>query len=94
MADAFAKRHMDVAPKTSRGPGRRPRRNDVLRKLGQRIRTIRQGLGMTQQQLANALDLSIAYVSLIERGNRNPSFTTVVALAHGLGVSLRDVCSD
>lgn len=85
---------MEVAAKTSRGTGRRPRRNEVLRKLGQRIRAIRQGRGMTQEDLASALDLSIAYVSLIERGNRNPSFTTVVALAHGLGVSLRDVCSD
>jgi transcriptional regulator with XRE-family HTH domain len=31
-------------------------------------------------------------VSLIERGGRNPPYTTVVAIAHALGVSARDIC--
>jgi transcriptional regulator with XRE-family HTH domain len=31
-------------------------------------------------------------VSLIERGGRNPPYTTVIAIAHALGVSPRDIC--
>jgi transcriptional regulator with XRE-family HTH domain len=72
---------------------RDPRR-EVLRKLGERVRTYRHERGLTQEALAESLDLSVAYVSLIERGGRNPPFTTVVAIAHALGVSPREMCAD
>jgi transcriptional regulator with XRE-family HTH domain len=39
---------------------------------------------MRQEDLAVALGLSVAYVSLIERGRRNPPITTVLALAEAL----------
>ncbi len=42
---------------------------------------------MTQENLAQSLDLSVAYVSLIERGGRNPPYTTVLAIARALGVT-------
>lgn len=64
---------------------RDPRR-DELRRLGERIREHRRSRGMTQEALAEALDLSVAYVSLIERGGRNPPYTTVVAIARALGI--------
>ncbi len=67
-------------------------RQEVLRKLGERIRALRHERGLTQEALADLLDLSVAYVSLIERGGRNPPYTTVVALALALGVSPRDIC--
>ncbi len=62
-----------------------PRRED-LRRLGDRIRESRRHRGMTQEALAESLDLSVAYVSLIERGGRNPPYTTVVAIAQALGL--------
>ena len=65
---------------------RDPRR-DELRRLGNRIREHRHTRGLTQEALAESLDLSVAYVSLIERGGRNPPYTTVVAIARALGVS-------
>jgi transcriptional regulator with XRE-family HTH domain len=70
---------------------RDPRR-EVLRKLGEKVREIRHERGLTQEALAESLDLSVAYVSLIERGGRNPPYTTVVDIAHALGVSPRDIC--
>jgi len=72
----------------------RDRRRDVLRELGEKVRTYRHERGLTQEALAESLDLSVAYVSLIERGGRNPPYTTVVAIAHALGVSPRDICAD
>jgi transcriptional regulator with XRE-family HTH domain len=72
---------------------RDPRR-EVLRKLGEKVRSYRHERGLTQEALAETLDLSVAYVSLIERGGRNPPFTTVVAIAHALGVSPGEMCSD
>ncbi len=64
---------------------RDPKRED-LRRLGERIREHRHSKGLTQESLAQSLDLSVAYVSLIERGGRNPPYTTVLAIARALGV--------
>lgn len=64
---------------------RDPRREE-LRRLGERVREQRRSRGMTQETLAEALQLSVAYVSLIERGGRNPPYTTVVAIARAVGV--------
>jgi len=69
-------------------------RRETLRRLGVRVRSLRRKLGITQKDLAQSVDLSVTYVSLIERGGRNPPYTTVVALAHALGVKPRDMCSD
>ncbi len=74
--------------------GQRDPRREVLRKLGEKVREYRHERGLTQEALAESLDLSVAYVSLIERGGRNPPYTTVVAIAHALGVSPRDMCAD
>ncbi len=65
---------------------RDPKRED-LRRLGERIREQRHSKGLTQESLAQTLDLSVAYVSLIERGGRNPPYTTVLAIARALGVA-------
>jgi len=63
--------------------------------LGARIREERHRQGATQAALAEELDLSVAYVSLIERGGRNPPYTTVVAIARALKVpAARLVASD
>jgi DNA-binding XRE family transcriptional regulator len=72
---------MPIKTKTQRDP-----RREELRKLGERVREHRRTRNMTQEALAEALDLSVAYVSLIERGGRNPPYTTVVAIARALGV--------
>ncbi len=63
-----------------------PKRED-LRRLGERVRDHRRNKGLTQEALAQSLDLSVAYVSLIERGGRNPPYTTVVAIARALGIA-------
>jgi transcriptional regulator with XRE-family HTH domain len=72
---------------------RDPRREE-LRRLGERVREQRRNRGLTQEALAEALDLSVAYVSLIERGGRNPPYTTVVAIARALGVQTSRIVVD
>jgi len=79
-----------MAPRSR--PQRDPRR-EILRRLGDRVRALRHQRGVTQEQLAESLNLSVAYVSLIERGGRNPPYTTVVAIARALGVAPRDLCA-
>jgi DNA-binding XRE family transcriptional regulator len=82
----------EVRRMTAQHRHQRDPRRDVLLQLGARVRSLRRERGLTQESLAESLDLSIAYVSLIERGGRNPPFTTVVAIARALGVSPRDIC--
>jgi transcriptional regulator with XRE-family HTH domain len=62
-----------------------PRRT-ALRELGSRVREHRHRRGLTQETLAASLRMSVAYVSLIERGGRNPPYTTVLAIARTLHV--------
>jgi transcriptional regulator with XRE-family HTH domain len=67
-------------------------RRKALRLLGERVRDRRRERGLTQKDLAERLEVSVAYVSLIERGGRNPPITTVVQLAHALGIGAGELC--
>ena len=52
-----------------------------------RLSTLRKTQGMTQQALAEALHISLEYLSKIERGQRKPSLDLFVAIACYLHVS-------
>ena len=54
--------------------------------FGRRIRALRKRKGMTQEQLAEAADISVDFLSLMERGVNAPSFATLERLADALGV--------
>jgi transcriptional regulator with XRE-family HTH domain len=45
---------------------------------------------MTQQEFAELLDISIDFLSLIERGLNAPSFESIEAFSIILGVPIRD----
>ncbi len=52
--------------------------------FGQEIRRRRQALNLTLEQLAEASGLTPNYIGTIENGKRDPSLSTVMALAKGL----------
>lgn len=54
--------------------------------IGRRVRTLRQKRCLTQAALARRANLNQGFVSEIERGNRNPSHTTLQVLAKALAV--------
>ena len=57
-------------------------------KIGQRIREERKRLNMTQEQLAEDVDLTTAYIGLVERGERNLTLDNIVKVANRLGVTV------
>lgn len=59
--------------------------------VGARVRRIRQRLGLTVEEFARASALSAGIVSQLERGQGNPSYTTLCRLADGLGVHVADL---
>jgi transcriptional regulator with XRE-family HTH domain len=59
--------------------------------LGQAIREIRRECGLSQEAVALAADMEPSWLSHIERGRRNPAWSTVQRLAVALGVRVSDV---
>ena len=66
--------------------------------IGKRIKTAREKKGMTQEQLAELVNLSPMHVSVIERGNKLPRLETLINIANILDVSadvlLQDVVNN
>jgi transcriptional regulator with XRE-family HTH domain len=56
--------------------------------LGEAVRTLRLEAGMSQEQLAEGAETDLTQVGGIERGVRNPSYTTLLRLAGALGTSV------
>jgi Uncharacterized conserved protein, contains double-stranded beta-helix domain len=52
------------------------------------IRARRRQLGLTLQQLGDAANLSVGYLSQVERDNATPTLGTLAAIARSLGVGL------
>jgi len=65
--------------------------SDLRINFGKRIRVLRKRKGMTQEQLAEAADISVDFLSLVERGVNAPSFATLERLADALGVPEKDL---
>lgn len=56
--------------------------------FGDRLRLLRDESGLTQAELAVAAGLTITGVAMLERGERQPAWDTVVRLADALGVGV------
>jgi transcriptional regulator with XRE-family HTH domain len=54
--------------------------------LGERVRSRREGLGLTQRSLAEKLGVEASHVAFIETGRRKPSLRLVARLADTLGL--------
>lgn len=51
------------------------------------LRDLRQARSLSQEVLAQESELDRTFISLLERGLRQPSLTTILQLARPLGVS-------
>jgi len=57
---------------------------DVRRVVGTNVRRARKSAGLTQAALAEKMDVDRAYVSGLERGERNPTIVTLWHVAQAL----------
>ncbi len=55
--------------------------------IGSRIRTVRLERKMTQEQLANAVNLGVTHISHIETGSSIPSLQSFIAILNALNCS-------
>ncbi len=63
----------------------------ILHSLGQAIRVRRLSMGLSQESLADLTGFDRTYVSLIERGERNPSFINVCRFAGAMNMTPSDL---
>ncbi len=56
--------------------------------LGTRIRSRRRQLGLTLKTVSESCQLSVPYLSQVERNQANPTVTSLASIARSLGVSL------
>jgi len=63
----------------------------LIQKFGKRLREIREQRRMTQERFAETLDISVDFLSLIERGRNAPSFQTLDKIARRLRMSVADL---
>lgn len=62
----------------------------LRRQFGKQLRLIRRRRGLTQEQFAEILGISLDFLSLIERGINAPSFETLESFSITLGIPVRD----
>ncbi|MEY8356771.1 helix-turn-helix transcriptional regulator [Lachnospiraceae bacterium 54-53] len=55
--------------------------------IGNRIRTVREIQGLTQEEASERCDITTPFYGNIERGDRKMSIETLVKISKGLGVS-------
>ena len=61
--------------------------NELKRAFGLRIRSLRKSKKLSQEDLAEKAELHPTYIGGVERGERNPSFESILRIASALGVS-------
>jgi transcriptional regulator with XRE-family HTH domain len=62
-----------------------------LKKFGKRLATIRRQKGITQEKLAELVDVHRTYIGFIEAGKRNPSIGNIHKIAKALKVHFSDL---
>ncbi len=60
----------------------------LLKKFGDRVQSLRNQAGISQEKLAELAEMHRTYISGIERGERNVSLVNIMRLANALNVSV------
>ena len=67
------------------------KKEELLKDLGERIRTIRKEKGITQLQLAHSIGKDQQSIQRLEAGNINPSYIYLKEIADGLSITLLEL---
>jgi len=65
--------------------------SELRKEFGKRLQLLRRQASLTQEQLAEQAEISVDFLSLVERGINAPSFDNLEKIAKALGVSVRDL---
>ena len=68
--------------------------SDLRKLLGVRIRDLRKGHGLTQEQLGERAGVSYKFLGEVERGVGNPTVDWLESIALALDVNVKDLIAD
>ena len=57
--------------------------------FGNRIRSLRIEKGLSQEDLANEAEVPLSQIGRIERGENNPTISTLYVISEALGIELK-----
>lgn len=63
----------------------------ITQKFGQRIKSLRNSLGISQEKFALLIDMDRTYYASVESGKRNISINNIEKIAKGLGITLEEL---
>jgi len=66
-------------------------RDPILTQVGKRIRSLREGRGISQEVLAERSSLHRTHIAGVERGLRNPSLKSLQRIGKGFSVGVVDL---
>jgi len=66
----------------------------IKRQFGNRIRTLRHNLGISQEKFALKIDMDRTYYASVESGRRNISLENIKKIADGLGITVSELFKD
>ncbi len=66
----------------------------ITKKLGNKIRELRQQQGLSQEKFALSIGMDRTYFASVEAGKRNISIINIEKIANGLGVTLEKLFND
>lgn len=66
-------------------------RKEELVKLGTIVRTKRMQRNLTQTELSIRAKVDRNYIGMLERGERNPSYLSLLKIASGLDMSINEL---
>lgn len=63
----------------------------LVKAVGERIRTLRLQKDISQEALANEADIPLSQIGRIERGETNPTISTLYVIAEALKTNLKQL---
>lgn len=63
----------------------------LIKAIGERIRELRLAKNISQLELANEAEVPLSQIGRIERGENNPTISTLFIIAAALGVELKEL---
>lgn len=62
-----------------------------MKALGKRIKELRKAQGLSQEDLSYEADIPLSQVGRIERGEINPTISTIAIIASALNIEIKEI---
>lgn len=69
-------------------------KKEILVKFGSKIRTEREKLGLSQEELGIRAHVHRTYIGMIERAEKNITLENISKIAKALGIKVRDLAAE